>query len=407
MNLGNVVFFGELIDKENDDYIIKHTKGSVPLSAINYNRKIYNGIISTNAADSLTLLCRSGIGAYPKYSDLRNVPEMSVGGQKTIKHNNLFGLRILSEKRQLMNKLKKIHVCDTIIVSGLHSPYLAAATKLKKKTNAKIIVIVNDLPQFMRLSKSSTVYKALKKIDMNTINKHLLQADGFVFITEAINKVINIKNLPYIVIEGIVDSINNNYPIISNKLFYTGTVSFQFDVVNLIDSFKIANEKMNNTLELHVLGDGDASDYIIQQSKINSSIKYHGLKTPEETQEFIKGANAFINPRTTTHEYTKYSYPSKNFDYLKTCKPLIGYKFPNINDSINELIFSPSGKEENLAASIIRAMSLTTEDLISYQESVIKVLKSYEFTNYVNSLINLKSIIKNSVKYSDTISSVK
>jgi len=46
-----------------------------------------------------------------------------------------------------------------------------------------------------------------------------------------------------------------------------------------------------------------------------------------------------INPRENNEEYTKFSFPSKLTEYLKTGKPVICYKLDGIPQEYDEVLF--------------------------------------------------------------------
>lgn len=61
-----------LIDRDYDDFIVKHSKIAIPFSSINYNRKIIEAFLLENKHNIIPLAI-TGIPAYPRFSDLKKI----------------------------------------------------------------------------------------------------------------------------------------------------------------------------------------------------------------------------------------------------------------------------------------------------------------------------------------------
>lgn len=388
MDRNTYCLIGNLIDREFDDFIVKHSKIAIPFSSINYNRKIFEAFLAEDKHD-IVPLATTGISAYPRFSDLKKMPAQPCYGSKTIAHNNFFGIRNLSEMKGFKKQIKNMGGIDYAVVSNLHSPFLYAAKVLKKKKKAKMIVIVYDLPQFMSFSKRGLVYRILKSIDKIIINKYLKAADAFILVSEATNAIVNKYNKPYIVIEGLIEDKPMLKPSNSKVIMYSGLLMFAFDIELLIESFIKANNQMNNEFTLELYGNGDALDYISEVSAKYPQIKYKGMVSPKELSSARENAFAFINPRRNIEEFTKYSFPSKNLEYLQTGKPVIGFHFPSASEKLNELIFSVKENETDLSGAIMRVMSLSVTEIEKYQKLVEINLKPYRAENYIKALQKL------------------
>lgn len=389
MNNPRYCFIGHLVDRNLDSYILSNSKKVVPFSSINYNRKIIEGLLTITP--NVQTLCTSGLGSYPRYSNLRKVPELSCYGDTTISHANYFGIRNTFENKRFRKRINKMDKVDYVIVSNVHTPHLYAAYLLKKKFNSKTLLIVYDLPDNMNFSKKSLLYRFLKFFDKRLFNKYLNFVDYFLVVSEETNNVINKFGKPYKMIEGIIEK-KSLLPISESKTFlYAGSIMFAFDIELLIDSFVKANAKKNNSFFLEICGNGDAVDYVKEMSIKYPFIKYLGMLSPSDVAKAYERASYFINPRRNVEEFTKYSFPSKNLDYLQTGKPMVGFTFPSVSKRLNDLIFSPKDNEIDLSNAINRVMNLSKNEIIDYRNNVSVVLEKYVSTNYVKEMIELFS----------------
>lgn len=221
---------------------------------------------------------------------------------------------ILSVIKELFSKKKnKIFICDILDTTVSFTTVL-----MSKIFRYKCVGIVTDLPCNMaKYSKLSTF-----------LENH---CDMYVFLTEQMNKKINKNNKPFIVMEGLVDE-NMKYKDIdldekdSKKIcIYAGGLYEKYGVKTLIQAFQ--NLKIDNA-QLHLFGTGDLNDFIEELQDDN--IVYHGVVENKEVVEAEKKATLLINPRFTNEEYTKYSFPSKNMEYMVSGTPILTTKLPGM-----------------------------------------------------------------------------
>ena len=98
-----------------------------------------------------------------------------------------------------------------------------------------------------------------------------------------------------------------------------------------------------------VYGDGDYKDELIKITKVNHIIvKYFGVKSNAEIVSAEMRASLLVNPRPVAPEYTKYSFPSKNMEYMVSGTPLLTTKLPGMPKEYYPFIYqiedeSPDG----------------------------------------------------------------
>ncbi|MBO7310309.1 MAG: hypothetical protein J6U86_02815, partial [Clostridia bacterium] len=85
-------------------------------------------------------------------------------------------------------------------------------------------------------------------------------------------------------------------------------------------------------------------------------------------------ATVLVNPRQNNEEFTKYSFPSKNLEYLSSGKPLVAYKLDGIPDEYDDVIIYV---EDNS----IRALADKLTEVCEYDKQKMSehCKRAYEF----------------------------
>lgn len=325
--------------EENEQEVLSCSKGYVEQSANIFQRKLIRGI-EKNKID-FKVISAPLIGAYPMRftkSRFKGFAE-KCNRYEYVSFNNIWGVRNISRTRALKKKIKEYLDCETedeflILIYCPHTPFLEAAMYAKKlKPKSKICLVVPDLPQYMNLNESGRgLYDFFKRYDIRHMEKLIAQVDSFVILTEPMKDVLKIGNRPYIVVEGIVDfESNRQHNIVPDdgikRIVYTGKLNMKFGIKELVDSFMRIE---GSNYRLILCGDGDARNYVQEKADLDSRIEYMGMVTSAKAKEYIDMADILVNPRPNNEEYTKYSFPSKNIEYLITGKPVVAYMLDGI-----------------------------------------------------------------------------
>lgn len=220
-------------------------------------------------------------------------------------------------------------LCDCLNIANAFG--MAKGAKRKK---LPLVLIVTDLPEFQQEG-------LLKKLN----DKLFTKADGFVFLTEQMNERVNVNKKPYIVLEGHTDGTlaeipdGEKYEFTSGKkiIIYAGSIKKLYGIQNLVEGFIKA--EIDNA-ELHVYGDGDYREELESICEKNPSVKYMGIKQNSEIVYEEQRAALLVNPRPTKDEYTKYSFPSKNMEYMMSGTPVLTTKLPGMPKEYYPFIFA-------------------------------------------------------------------
>ncbi|QII82412.1 glycosyltransferase [Jeotgalibaca arthritidis] len=343
----DVLFLGGVFDNTMEKEILKKSKGTVHYAANKLQWNLIEGLLAINNLN-LEILSAPFIGTFPKeYEDIQYKGQKSiyknVVESNYVGFNNTWGYRSVSRKNNLIKGIKSFAITKgdnkVIIVYSPHTPFLQAAVYAKKiDPTIHICLVVPDLPQFMNLNdKRTLIYDRLKKIDIDIFEKNSKFVDSFVLLTEPMKNMLNVGERPYVVVEGAVKIENNNneeenddFQSTDNMtVVYTGTLNKKFGVVSLVEAFH--NTSIKNT-HLKICGRGDSEEIIKSYAAKDERIVFLGQLPNTEAVKLQKRATVLVNPRQNNEEFTKYSFPSKNMEYLLTGRPVIAYKLDGIPD---------------------------------------------------------------------------
>ncbi|MBR4761807.1 MAG: glycosyltransferase [Clostridia bacterium] len=274
-------------------------------------------------------------------------------------------------------------ICDCLNIANAYGMLLAAKVK-----RIPVITIVTDLPDM--LSQGGI----LRRIN----NNFFKSADGFILLTEQMNARVNAKAKPFIVLEGHVDgglsTVNpaNKTEAVSGirQIVYAGSVNEIYGIKNLVDGFILAN--LDNC-ELCVFGTGDYVDELEKSAQKYSSVKVMGVCENSAVVSAEQKAALLVNPRPSAPEYTMYSFPSKNMEYMVSGTPVLTTKLPGmpeeyhryvylledetpmgVSDSLRE-IFSLSFEERNKKGAAARKFVLENKSSVIQAKKIIDFLK--------------------------------
>ena len=288
-------------------------------------------------------------------------------------------------RKKLLYKIVK-HILNTtkgniyFIIYDIYLPFWQVVFNITRKyKRAKTIVIIPDIPGKYCIEYDSYPYllKIIKNNELNKLLKIIPNADAYVVLTEAIKKLLKIENKPCTVIEGMVANYStiNLDCIPQKKIFtYAGELNKNVGLQNMIEAFK---QLEANNIELWICGNGEMSSYIEDMSKSNCNIKYWGFVTGAQYNKILSETFAFINPRQNIYEYTKYSFPSKNLEYLKTGKPVIAYKLDGIPNEYDPIFIYPYDNSiEELKKAMQYVLNMSIKDYHKMQQKQIEFIKN-------------------------------
>lgn len=331
-----------LVPKDMQESVAKRSRYNMQDAANALQWHIYEGFCA-NFDEEIKLFNVLPIGSFPQYYSMPFVKGSTFDSKHTnIGFCNVKLIRKYRQPKKIYASLKRW--CEqenddkTLFVYTVSAPFMTAVNRLKKKfPRLRVCAIIADLPDMSNLSADKSLLKRLfeKKL---AADSYLAMGcvDAFVLLTRQMADYMKIDK-PFVVMEGIS---TQNEPCEKKNsdtktVLYTGTLHRRFGVLNLVEAFCAVD---NPDYRLVICGVGDCEAEIKKHAQRDKRIDFKGQLKREDVLKLQQEATVLVNPRQNNEEFTKYSFPSKNLEYLSSGIPLVAYKLDGIPDEYDEYI---------------------------------------------------------------------
>lgn len=312
--------------------------------------------------------------------------------------------RFVGSKREI-RKIRKNGNTKIIICDILNQSLAKAARVCGKKYGIPVIGIVTDVPGHVSGARRKTysfVRKMIGDYAGRKAQKDMVNYDAYLFLTEAMNDVVNKRNKPYIMLEGHCDSkMELAENIISEKsvpkiVMYAGGIHKEFGIERLVHAF-LRGEFSD--WELHIYGDGNYQNDLRELAEKCSNVKYFGVRPNSEIVEAQLKATLLINPRLTDAEYVKYSFPSKTLECMASGTPLLTTKLPGMPCEYYPYVYMFEDEtEEGMMYTLKKILSISEEDHYDFgtkaKEFVVSektnIKQAHKLVNFIKEICELK-----------------
>lgn len=237
-------------------------------------------------------------------------------------------------------KKEKVIFCDVLSLTNSVAAFLAS-----KLCGLQSVAIVTDIPDYMQNyteQQKSGIKRLVSNLYRILCNFFMYRYDAYIVLTEDMNKIVNLKNKPYVVIEGMVDINMRNMPnVLQNKyekktIIYAGALREKYGVRKLIEAFM---ELKSNDIELWLYGSGELENDIKDYEQKDNRIKYFGVVSNEIVVKEQLKATLLVNPRPSQEEFTRYSFPSKNMEYMVSGTPVLTTPLQGMPKEYNDYVY--------------------------------------------------------------------
>ena len=334
-----ILYISSLSSKNLIDDIYRSTAVNPGFAIQKFSRLIVRGLVN-NSIECRTLTNPPITSKYTKKIWIQRNAEMEDGVDydyipfvniPIIKHLFVCLYTFIHVLRwKYKDKTQRIIVCDVLNVSACLGALLAS-----KITRMQSVAIVTDLYGLMVNDNRSVLRRIISKCAHIVHDWYVSSFDKYVLLTEQMNDKVNTRHKPYLVMEALCDIAVENtkvHDISKSKDFprtiiYAGGLYEEYGLAKLVESFIHANIQ---DAKLVLYGDGP---YVKKLKKIcekYNNIEYRGVKPNSVVVDDELRATLLVNPRPTTEEFTKYSFPSKNMEYMVSGTPLLTTKLPGM-----------------------------------------------------------------------------
>lgn len=355
------------------------------------NKLMYNLIEGLDKGGNLTVLDHFNIFPYPDFEEKIIHTEMweNNGGKNYhLGFLNISGLVGITQcvgfikylNKWIRENKKEKNVILTYNIRMQNVCALAFIKLLYPKT--KICIFIGDLVGQMGVGRDDrTPRKKLRKILANFTLKLIRRFDAFIPVTKEIMEYLKIEDKPYVVVDGMcsTEDIKEGYKneALDSKekiICYAGAMRKNYDIPLLLEAFKLIKDP---SYKLWLIGSGDADNLVKEYAKDDPRITLYGACDSKKVSEIQKNASILVNPRTNSHEYVKYSFPSKTIEGLSSGKPFIGFKLICFGEEYDRVIEYPNKENaEELAKKIYEVGQLSNDEIMEIGKRNLEFVRS-------------------------------
>lgn len=370
----DVLFLGRLFPREKEQEIKGKMKTGMQDAANALQWNIIDGF-EENDFGTMKIVNYLPVDAYPNgYTD-KFIEGFSFShtdkyneGDINVRCCNLFGIKrfinIFYFKKHIKKWAKQKTDKQKVLFSYTANSMFLSLARLAKKVNPDIQVacLIADIPEYSTVSVLTGFKKLYHDYEVKKTASLYGVVDKFVLLTEHMAERLGLK-APFIVMEGIATTTNveacddTDY---GKYILYTGLLNKKFGLCNLVDAFSKLNDE---NVKLILCGTGDAEDYIAQKQKDDKRIITLGRVDRVKALQLQKGAAILVNPRQNNEDFTKFSFPSKNLEYLSSGTPTVAYKLDGIPDEYDDYIIYPADDSvEALRDELVRLLDMSEDE---------------------------------------------
>lgn len=353
MSEKSYAFLSALIPNEKKGEIEKYSRGNMQDAADALQWHLYNGLcVNLNAP--IQLLNVLPVGSFPQYYKKPFINSFDFATEYCKNNKNIGFCNIKLIRRYIQQEkvyrvlkywCKKNKGKKVLFVYTISEMFVTPIRKIKMKyPDIVVCAIIADLPDMTCLKeKKSLVHRFQEKKYAKQSYKGIGCIDSFVLLTKYMADYMKLDK-PYCVVEGISTYLNESKNIENNNeekiIMYTGTLHKRFGILNLLEAFQNISKQ---EYRLIICGTGDSEERIKTAAKEDKRIFFKGQLSRNEVLKLQQEATVLVNPRQNDEEFTKYSFPSKNLEYLSSGIPLVAYKLDGIPDDYDDYIYYVNG----------------------------------------------------------------
>ena len=375
----NVLMMSLMYPEDMADEVRHNAKDKIQNQINSYQRAFVDGIRGNlNNGEAFHILNALPVGVFPmQYRKLR-IPAGPHDG------NSIYELGCINlpwMKRYMRMKRAVRYLTDwaqqspqnrTVLLYTLYLPFMQAIDRVKRRfPDLKACVIVTDLPNELGLASGRKgLLKRLEYMWGNDSMALCQRMDGFVLLTEPMADALNVREKPYTVIEGLIrtdtssEETSVQAPQMRGTVLYTGTLEPALGIQELLSAFETLPE-----YDLWICGQGSMSETVRAAASRCKNIRYFGFVSHQEALRLQSMATVLINPRSASGVFTRYSFPSKTLEYMRTGKPVLCYKLEGIPDEYDgHLCYIKQDGAQGIASAIRELLTRSPQALASLGE---------------------------------------
>lgn len=372
----NILFIGGIYSEHLIPKFRKNCKSGYQFAAQALQESLIKGLLENDA--SVYVLSFPSVPTFP-FSYRRpflKSDEFFFASRKIGKTVGRINIPILKHEIGYQGEIDRwFHKTDGkkyILIYSLQAKFLEIAEYIKETyPDTEIGVVIADLPEFMAWNKYYECL-GLKKRNIDTIYRNLKFVDKFILLSKHMVDKLPIGEKPWIVVEGIFNPTTESLtvPIEKDKnkaILYTGNIDRRYGIMDVVYAF---TRIPDDNLSLWICGFGDSANEICEYEKKDYRIKFFGSVSRDKALQLQKQAFLLINPRHSSEEFTKYSFPSKTMEYLASGTPTLMCKLQCIPSEYEDYLFFIEDETlEGYKKAILDVLHRADSELVNFGEN--------------------------------------
>ena len=373
MNINNYLFIGCAYSDNQKACFLKNSIRGYQYAAQNFQEALIDGF-TTNCIDSFSVLSIPSLSTFPNGCKSPIIKDSDFYYRDKVigKSYGFLNLPFLNHCNQIRidkhieNWYNASHGGKNIIVYAMLKHQMQYAVRAKKRhPDIKLCLIIPDLPMYMACNK---YYKllGLQKRDMRSIDIMLQSFDSTVVLAKPMVDKLNIGHLPYAVVEGIYCDVGNSNEtfnkFVNKTIMYAGGIVSRYGVFDLIEAFHRIDDP---DIRLLLCGPCPELEKLHNYLSKDKRIDYRGLISTTEVRKLQRQVTLLVNPRHSTEEFTKYSFPSKTLEYMASRTPVLMSNLPSMPEEYKQHLYLFDNESiEGMKQSILSVLSKEDQSLI-------------------------------------------
>lgn len=375
-----IVFESQLYPQELISEFEARSKVALDYAAHNLCKALYSGF--TENGQNLKVVNVPNLGSFPLLYSSPLVKGAQLQDGKSLSFWNISLLKRWDIRRRikatLYSILKSIPANEEITLLLYNYRCLPLLSSLKDLyPDLKIVMVITDLTEYMLLPKSSMFRVGNKLININDEKRatSFNYVDGVVLLAPAMRERLPIEGKPWIQIEGIYNSdtvIERIRKEEKKTILYTGNLGLRYGIGVLLEAF---HQIPGEDYQLWICGGGDGQREVQRFSSIDRRIIYKGVLPRKEVLALQAQATILVNPRNSSDDYTRYSFPSKTMEYLASGTPVVMSHLKSIPPEYNQHIYYWENETVEGLRDILMEVCLKDKDeLLSFGQLASKFI---------------------------------
>lgn len=361
----NVLMLSLMYPEDTKSQVARDARDKLQNQINSYQRAFVEGIkANLQAGEKLDIVNSLPVGVFPLQYRQAVIPSGWHDGHTVYELGclNLPGAKQRMRARRATRRLAGWCAQDPsnriVLMYTMYLPYLQAVARVRQKyPDLKACVIVTDLPNELGLASGRK--GLLKRIEYARGRRSMTlcsSMDAFALLTSPMAEALGVSDKPYMVIEGLIQR-GEEPPIKVDAtgetdrpaVLYSGTLEPDLGVPELLEAFAAMPE-----YDLWICGQGSMSAEVMRAAESHANIRYFGFVSHDKALELQAGAALLINPRSPRGVFTRYSFPSKTLEYMRSGKPVVCYRLEGIPREYDPYLRYIEGAGADAIASAVR-----------------------------------------------------